>query len=59
VRPATQLTDDELAREWLAAQRAASDPVDDQEAGRAADRQLEIEQEQDRRESDRESHDSA
>jgi hypothetical protein len=59
MRPATLLTDDELASEWLAAERTVNDPVDEEEQGFAVLRQLEIEQEQNRRESDRDAHDSA
>jgi hypothetical protein len=59
MRPATLMTDDELASEWLACERTVNDPVDEEEQGFAVLRQLEIEREQDRRESDREVHDSA
>lgn len=47
----TEMTDNELVSEWLACERYLSDPADKRQAKRAEGRQLEIEAEQDRRES--------
>lgn len=47
----TEMTDDELTSEWLACERAIGDPVDDDQPALAEARQLEIEREQDRRDS--------
>ena len=58
MRPVERMTDDELASEWLATERTVNDPVDEEEQGFAVLRQLEIERELDRRESDLETHDS-